>query len=190
MKKKTAWVWMVQADHLSGESLGSVLETLLDLGARNVHIVPTITKKNRPGHIIFIDVGGSARTQKDVAQYLVSDLGIYGHHRIVTDHYYEMTDIVDIPVIVKSAENETTLSVKLKIIRNTEEESFPRAEHDSLVSIQREIKSTLGVRLSLREITTAVESSFPATRDHVQIVINGSHRQKSRKKEGSHGQTH
>jgi pyridinium-3,5-bisthiocarboxylic acid mononucleotide nickel chelatase len=179
MKKKTSSVWMVQADHLSGESLGSVLETLLDLGALNVHISPTITKKNRPGHIIFIDVGSSTRTQEDIAKYLVSDLGIYGHHRILTEHYYEMTDIVDIPVIVESAGNSTTLSVKLKIIRNSEEESFPRAEHDSLVSIQREIQSTLGVRLSLREIATAVESSFPTTRDHVMIVINGSHRHKS-----------
>lgn len=179
MKKKTAAVWMVQADHLSGESLGSVLETLLDLGARNVHISPTITKKNRPGHIIFIDVGSNARAQQDIAAYLVSDLGIYGHHRILTDHYYEMTDIIDIPVIVQSAGTSKTLSVKLKIIRNSEEETYPRAEHDSLVSIQREIKSALGVRLSLREITAAVESSFPTTKDHVMIVINGSHRHRS-----------
>ena len=41
-------------DTLSGEILGSLYDTLLNEGARDVSITPTIMKKNRPGHIIKI----------------------------------------------------------------------------------------------------------------------------------------
>lgn len=41
-------------DTLSGEILGGLYETLLNEGARDVSITPTIMKKNRPGHIVKV----------------------------------------------------------------------------------------------------------------------------------------
>ena len=36
--------------------MGSVIEYLYDAGACNVQVIPTITKKNRPGYLFLIDV--------------------------------------------------------------------------------------------------------------------------------------
>ncbi|MBE6485396.1 MAG: nickel pincer cofactor biosynthesis protein LarC [Methanosphaera stadtmanae] len=41
-------------DTLSGEILGNLYDTLLNEGARDVCITPTIMKKNRPGHIVKV----------------------------------------------------------------------------------------------------------------------------------------
>ncbi len=175
MRKKQSSIWIVQADHLSGESLGSVIETLLDFGAKNAHIIPTVTKKNRPGHIIFIDIT-NAMAQEKIEKYLVEDLGIYGHHRIITEHHYAVTQVIERPVMVKTPEGEINLSVKLKSTNSADEGGFPRIEHDSLVAIQRELKSACDAAMSVREIASVVESSVRQGLDEVLIVINGSHR--------------
>jgi len=182
LKKKPSSIWIVQADHLSGESLGSVIETLLDLGAKNAHIIPTITKKNRPGHIIFIDIT-NASSQEEIERYLVEDLGIYGHHRIITEHHYEVTRVIERPVTVKTPDGEINLSVKLKTMCSAAEGGFPRIEYDSLVAVQRELKSACGAAMSMREITSVVESSVRQGFNEVFIVINGSHRKNHKKGE-------
>ncbi|MCD7781691.1 MAG: nickel pincer cofactor biosynthesis protein LarC [Methanosphaera sp.] len=50
----TVTVLETNVDTLSGEVLGSIYEDLLDNGARDVTITPTVMKKNRPGHIIKV----------------------------------------------------------------------------------------------------------------------------------------
>lgn len=41
-------------DHLSGEILGNIFETLINTGALDVSIIPCVMKKNRPGHILRV----------------------------------------------------------------------------------------------------------------------------------------
>ncbi|MDR3222399.1 MAG: nickel pincer cofactor biosynthesis protein LarC [Methanobrevibacter sp.] len=41
-------------DHLNGEFLGYLFEKLIETGASDISITPTIMKKNRPGHIIKV----------------------------------------------------------------------------------------------------------------------------------------
>jgi pyridinium-3,5-bisthiocarboxylic acid mononucleotide nickel chelatase len=41
-------------DNISGEVMGHIFNVLLQHGARDVSIIPTITKKNRPGHLLRI----------------------------------------------------------------------------------------------------------------------------------------
>jgi uncharacterized protein (TIGR00299 family) protein len=55
-------------DTLSGEILGNLYDTLLNEGARDVCITPTIMKKNRPGHIVKVI------TKKEYAEHLVKIL--------------------------------------------------------------------------------------------------------------------
>jgi len=172
LRKKPSALWIVQADHLSGESLGSVIETLMDLGAKNAHIISTITKKNRPGHLIFVDVG-DVGAQEKIEKYLVEDLEIYGYHRVITEHYYAVTRVIETPVVLQTPEGTKNLSVKLKTISNDAETGFPRIEHDSLVEVQRELKSECGVAMSLREIAFLVESSARQGLNGVSISVSG-----------------
>lgn len=63
-------------DTLSGEILGSLYDKLLNEGARDVCITPTIMKKNRPGHIVKV----IARTEnaEHLVQVLMEETGTLG----------------------------------------------------------------------------------------------------------------
>ena len=41
-------------DNVTGELMGHIFNVLLKYGARDVSIIPTITKKNRPGHLLRV----------------------------------------------------------------------------------------------------------------------------------------
>ncbi|MDR2830243.1 MAG: nickel pincer cofactor biosynthesis protein LarC [Methanobrevibacter sp.] len=53
-------------DHLNGEFLGYLFEKLVESGASDVSITPTIMKKNRPGHIIKV-ISSTERTDNLVS---------------------------------------------------------------------------------------------------------------------------
>jgi len=63
-------------DDITGEVLGYVLDRLYDEGALDVQITPTITKKNRPGYIIFVlsEVG----SEDVLARVLMEETGTLG----------------------------------------------------------------------------------------------------------------
>lgn len=77
---KEGLLFLVQDDHLSGELLGSAIEYLYAVGARNVQRVPSVTKKNRPGQAIFIDA--PVNLAQGIERLIVEELASTGWHRI------------------------------------------------------------------------------------------------------------
>lgn len=67
-KENVITVLETNIDTLSGEILGGLYDTLLNEGARDVCITPTIMKKNRPGHIVKVI------TRPENAEHLVNVL--------------------------------------------------------------------------------------------------------------------
>ncbi len=63
---------LAQIDHVSGEITGFAIGKIMELGANNVQLIPTITKKNRPGSIIMIDV--DAIHEEDIVRFLAGEL--------------------------------------------------------------------------------------------------------------------
>lgn len=53
-EQNTITILETNIDTLSGEILGNLYDRLLDEGARDVSITPTIMKKNRPAHIVKV----------------------------------------------------------------------------------------------------------------------------------------
>lgn len=41
-------------DNITGEVMGNLFSTLIQIGARDVSVIPTITKKNRPGYLLRV----------------------------------------------------------------------------------------------------------------------------------------
>jgi uncharacterized protein (DUF111 family) len=91
MEKKSRLI-LVQVDSVSGEVLSFAIGKLMELGANNVQLVPTITKKNRPGNIIIIDT--DADKEKMVADFLAKELKVSGYHRIDTSHVFHKITFV------------------------------------------------------------------------------------------------
>lgn len=68
IKQNSITVLETNIDTLSGEILGNLFNKLLDEGARDVSITPTIMKKNRPGFIVNVI------TKNENAEHLVKVL--------------------------------------------------------------------------------------------------------------------
>lgn len=63
-------------DDVSGEVLGHVFQGLIRSGARDVSIIPTVTKKNRPGHLLRV-IAKPQDTQK-ISEEIIRETGTLG----------------------------------------------------------------------------------------------------------------
>ena len=70
---------MAQVDDVSGELLGEFIRRVEALGARNVQIVSSITKKGRPGYIVYVDVPESL--ESEVAAGQIEEIDIVERRR-------------------------------------------------------------------------------------------------------------
>ena len=95
-------IFLVMVDHLNGELLGGVIDSFYAAGAKNVQIISSITKKNRPSYIILID--GSESSAEKIENVIINECGSYGWHRISTDHRHTSVSIItkEIEVVLES----------------------------------------------------------------------------------------
>jgi uncharacterized protein (DUF111 family) len=57
----STWVVEANLDDCNPQLLGSLLETMLELGAMDAFVLPATMKKSRPGHLVGVVVSGSRR---------------------------------------------------------------------------------------------------------------------------------
>ena len=95
-------IFLVMVDHLNGELLGGVIDSFYAAGAKNVQIISSITKKNRPSYIILID--GNENSAEKIENVIINECGSYGWHRISTDHRHTSVSIItkEIEVVLES----------------------------------------------------------------------------------------
>jgi len=54
LEQENVSILETNVDDVTGEVLGNIFNELMDHGARDISIIPTITKKNRPGHLLRV----------------------------------------------------------------------------------------------------------------------------------------
>ncbi|GBC61259.1 TIGR00299 family protein [Desulfonema ishimotonii] len=86
LSKDTIEVLESNVDDVTGEVLGNLFDRLLDLGARDVAMMPAVMKKGRPGHIIRVITlpEHSAR----LAREIMKETGTLGIRVIPTRHRF------------------------------------------------------------------------------------------------------
>lgn len=131
-------------DDATPEVLGSLQETLADVGARDVTIVPTAMKKSRPGHLVKV-VCKPADAER-VARRLAEETGTLGvrehgaGHRWVANREFETATL---PI------DGERYAVAVKVASDDEGKAFDySAEYDVALSVARE--TGLPVREVLR----------------------------------------
>lgn len=87
--KDTITVLETNVDTLTGEVLGSLFDIMLNEGARDISITPTIMKKNRPGHIIKIICKN--KDAEHLCNVLIKHTGTLGVRIIPTLHRSAIT---------------------------------------------------------------------------------------------------
>jgi uncharacterized protein (TIGR00299 family) protein len=96
-------------DDVPGETLGYVIDQLLSAGAKDVVILPTTTKKSRPGHLI--SVVASPEDEQRLAHLLMSETGSLGIRVLACDRHVLAREVV--PVEVTLDKQKYDIRVKL-----------------------------------------------------------------------------
>jgi len=93
LRREAISVLETTVDDVTPEVLGSLQETLADVGARDVSVVPTTMKKSRPGHLVKVVVDPADAER--VARRLAAETGTLGvreasaGHRWIADRRFE-----------------------------------------------------------------------------------------------------
>jgi uncharacterized protein (TIGR00299 family) protein len=96
-------------DDISGETLGFVIEQLMAAGAKDVTVLPTVTKKSRPGHLI--SVIASPEDEVRLAHLLIKETGSLGVRITSCDRHLLARKLV----LVKIALGETEKDIRVKV---------------------------------------------------------------------------
>jgi len=149
LRRDPVRVLETNVDDVAPEVLGSLHETLAEVGARDVTVLPTTMKKSRPGHLVKVVV--RAEDAERVAQRLAEETGTLGvretgvRHRFVADRTFE-TATVDV--------DGETYEVSVKLASAGEERFDASAEFDDALAVARE--TGLPVREVMRRAEAAV----------------------------------
>lgn len=146
---------MAQVDDVPGELMGEFIARAETLGARNVQVVPSLTKKNRPAHLVYLDV--PAALEAAAGRLLGLELGCWGYRVLASEHrHFEITrSTLAVTVHRGDARHRTTL--RIKTIAEDGERLRTKAEHDDLVAVCAALRAE-GVELPLAVLKAGVES--------------------------------
>lgn len=160
---------MTQVDDVSGEVIGDFFKRAEACGARNVQVVPSITKKNRPGYIIYVDVPASA--EHEIAELFGAELGTWGYRVINAEHKH--FDIERLSVTVKVSINGEQSTHPLRAKRISQPGSFARlkAEYEDLAQICTAMRAA-GQIVPLFDLKASVEHQLRTTKDPAEIQID------------------
>ncbi len=164
--ERAACLIFVQVDHISGEVTGFAVGRIMELGARNVQLIPAITKKNRPGTIIIIDA--DEEREDRIARFLATELKVSGYHRINTIHVHQNVSFLRKSLLVRQNGRSKSLDFTVKVVGDPAGPLSVDVEHDFLVEAQ-EVMKDMGRHISLAELRTLVESRLHEPGDEIMV---------------------
>lgn len=168
MEKKAILIFS-QIDHVSGEVAGFAVERLIELGANNVQLIPTITKKNRPGNIIIIDA--DAEREEQISNFLAKELKVSGYHRIDTSHVFFNVTFIKKNLNIKANGKKESLQCEIKLIGDPKNPLSIVIDHDFLVKVKQMLNEKASSSISLIELRSMIESRLRESEDEITIEI-------------------
>ncbi|KIR03132.1 hypothetical protein P261_01947 [Lachnospiraceae bacterium TWA4] len=153
---KDAMIFMIQVDHLSGEILGDIVDSFYEAGAKNVQILNSVTKKNRPAHVILVDA--LPKFQEQVESVIINECGSSGWHCINTSHHYTDVSVVSKELKISSKGYSVSFLAKGKMI--ADDVKTIRPEYDSCVELKNLIKEHFNQVISVRELQIRLADIF------------------------------
>ena len=148
---------MTNVDNINCDHVPYVIEELMKKGARNVHVIPSITKKGRNEYIFFIDC--TKDQVEDLAEFLVVETGTLGVRIIENEHYAFEHEIKKLEVTFERGNNDALWhgSINFKIVRNRSGEILSvRAEYEEIKALAKHLRD-MGLNTSLYEVKEMVE---------------------------------
>jgi len=149
---------MVNVDHIAGETIPYVIDSLLARGAHNVHVTQAITKKGRPEYLFFADV--PQEMLEPVGDFLVGELGTLGFRVLESRHVKFEYQVVQRHLVARDGTGGQELlraPIRVKLIHNSRGEvASVKAEYEDVRASVEQLQQ-LGIELSLTTVREMVE---------------------------------
>lgn len=153
---KDGLLLLVQVDHLCGEMLGSVIDSFYEAGAKNVQIVSSVTKKNRPAYMIFIDT--PLDKAEEMEEVIVRECGSSGWHRISTQHRYTRVSVLKKNIKVRADGKAYDFTAEGKVIDDDQKNARP--EYDNCAALKHLLKEKEGINIPLKQLHSYLTEVF------------------------------
>lgn len=154
MEKPSSLI-LAQSDNVTGEMLGRAVGRLMELGARNVQILPGVTKKNRTGNTLLIDPGPN---EPDIADFLARELKISGYQRMNTTHVFHEVTFAKRKAVFRKGGRSAKFDCSVKTIGPSSAPLSRDVENDFLIGVQSELMKKFGLDISVSELRWLVEA--------------------------------
>ena len=151
---------MAQVDDASGEVLAKVVQQLEEAGAANVQLVASLTKKGRPGYLLFIDL--QAEREDDIAAILAGELGVWGYRVMAATHKHFDIEAQNCRLVVADRSGggkSYEFPLRCKRIFGDGRLLNVKVEHDQLVEIQGALRQG-GIETPVTVLKGAVEAAL------------------------------
>ncbi len=159
---------MAQVDDAPGELLGEVISRLEALGAKNLQLLSSLTKKGRPGYVLMVDI--HADKEEDVAALLADELGIWGYRILHAEHKHFDIEKFETRVTIRHQGKCHQFSLRAKKIYRTGKLLRIKAEHDDLSLIGACLRDA-GAALPHAVLKARVERALDLQGDRIGVEI-------------------
>lgn len=153
---------MFNVDNITNEQVPFIIEKLMKKGVKNVHVIPSFTKKGRQEHIFLVDLPESK--VESISNEIVRETGTIGIRVLKENHIsfnYEFKKVK-----VKIGSKKYDLKVKL-IFNNNQKFLALKAEYEDIRLIANESDI-----YSFNELKTIIESEVTKKIVDKKIQIN------------------
>ncbi|MEQ9062001.1 MAG: pyridinium-3,5-bisthiocarboxylic acid mononucleotide nickel chelatase [Gammaproteobacteria bacterium] len=150
---------MAQVDDVPGELLGEFIARAEALGARNVQAVASVTKKGRPGYLLYVDV--PAALEHELGLLLAAELGCWGYRVLAAEHRHFDISRRSVTLALELAGAGFRFPLRAKTIGSDGRALRVKAEHDDLAAICAQLREQ-GHAVPLAVLKAAVETRLRA----------------------------
>lgn len=149
---------MISVDNISGEVIPYLIESAINRGASNVHVVPAITKKGRPEYLLFVDV--NEENLEPVIGFLLAELGSLGYRILRDEHIPSGYEVEKTKINLTSLGLSIDREVRIKVVRR-EDGSILTAnlEYEDLRNLAESFEGQ-AVQLPLMKLKSLIEGNF------------------------------
>lgn len=120
-------------DDVSGEVLAHVIDKVISRGAKDVSVIPTITKKGRPGHIISVICDSNNINQ--LLDVLVSETGTLGVRIRTSDRLIVPRQIITMKIRARNQ----NFTVRCKVAKSGSNRKQFKVEYDDIKKISEKL---------------------------------------------------
>lgn len=162
---------MTTIDDLPPEGIPYITDKIIDIGAKNVHIINALTKKGRMEYIVLVDF--EEKYFDDISSLLALEFGTIGMKIFKHDHKKFPYELVEKKVLININDSSLESIVKIKYLFSDENKLISlKAEYEDLKLLAKELNQK-GFDISFSKLKTIIEAeAYKDSIDSKSILIN------------------